>query len=110
MRRLFAENLAVGVSWKALKDLFLGRFKVLHADVVHVGQPEAFGILEFQSRIHARDACILFNGVLLEEQPIRLRQDRGEFDDLKALPPPLQFAVAGCKARRVEEAAKGVQR
>lgn len=65
LRRLYAENLAIGVDWKALKDLL--------------------------TRIDAVEACSHFNRALLQDAPIRLRQDQGQFDCLRACPPPLQF-------------------
>lgn len=40
--------------------------------------------MEFNSRLEALEACMQFNGVLLDGRPIRLRQDRGEFDELRA--------------------------
>jgi len=81
--RLFAENLAPSVDWRQLKDMFKGYHNVLYADVVHVGA-ESFGIIEFQTRVDAMEACMEFNGVLIEDMAIRLRQDRGEFHELRA--------------------------
>lgn len=86
LRRLFAENLALGVHWMKLKELFRGRFDVLYAAVLDVVRDdEAYGILLFETHQHALKACWEFNGVLLENRPVRLRRDRGEFDELRAL-------------------------
>jgi len=103
-RRLFAEELPTGMDWKVLKDLFLGRFKVLYTDVVHVTKDRVYGIIKFQSRTDALEACLQFNGVLpgkeaLGEKAIRLGQDQGDFDMLKAIPPTLELWGPGRKAR-----------
>lgn len=84
VRRLFAENLAPSVKWRTLKELFTGYFEVDFADVV---KPEddgdMCGVIEFKTRMDALEACMQFNGVLLEGKSVRLRQDRGEFKELR---------------------------
>jgi len=93
-RRLLAENLAPTVTWRGLKAFFAGYFELDYCDVVNTkgdidqangakDSSEIYGILEFQSRADALEACMQFNGVLLEDYAIRLRQDRGEFDELR---------------------------
>jgi len=81
-RRLFAENLALGLNWRQLKDFFRG-YGVVHADVIEI-ENEAFGIVEFETRADASEACMQFNGVILEGKAARLRQDRGEFEAMWA--------------------------
>jgi RNA recognition motif-containing protein len=81
-RRLFAENLALGLNWRQLKDFFTG-YGVNYADVIEI-ENEAFGIVEFESRALASEACMQFNGVILEGKAARLRQDRGEFEAMRA--------------------------
>lgn len=82
-RRLFAENLAPSVKWQQLKDFFKGYFETYFADVINFGDDESYGIVEFKSRQDALEACMQFNGVMLADRPVRLRQDRGEFDELR---------------------------
>mmetsp|Transcript_49479 Transcript_49479/g.99688 ORF Transcript_49479/g.99688 Transcript_49479/m.99688 type:complete len:200 (-) Transcript_49479:6-605(-) len=71
------------MDWKQIKDLFKGYFDVAYADVLDAGA-ECFGIIEFRTRTDALEACMQFNGVMLGDQPVRLRQDRGEFNELRA--------------------------
>ena len=99
-RRLFAEHLALGLEWMKLKRLFRGRYKVIYADVVEfMEDEEAYGIIEFGTSADALKACRQFNGVLLENKTVRLRQDRGEFLELKALKMQLGKAPkASCAA------------
>ncbi|CAE8720175.1 unnamed protein product, partial [Polarella glacialis] len=66
------------------EDLFKGFFEVAYAGVIEVSSGESYGIVEFLSRSDALEACMQFNGVLLDEEPVRLRQDRGEFAELKS--------------------------
>lgn len=99
-RSLFAENLAVGLGWKALKDHFRGRYKVLYADVVDCPEDnEAYGIIVFPKRQDALEACLHINGSLIQEKPIRLRRDNGDFDDLKALMADPDLKVRPSRAR-----------
>jgi len=102
VRRLFAENLPPDTDWKKLKDLFQEYVVVAYADVVDVGDDEGYGILEFETRTDALEACMQFNGVLLDGRPVRLRQDRGEFADLKSR--------AGKKRKRKDAAPGGAVR
>lgn len=83
-RRLFCENLSPNVTWRQVKDFFSGYFDLEYADVVQAGGSDAYGVVEFKSRIDALEACMQFNGVLLDGRPIRLRQDRGEFEELRS--------------------------
>ena len=93
------------MKWQSLKDLFQGRFKIRFADVVHIRQDnEAYGIVEFHTELDALKACRQFNGVLLNDRPIRLREDRGEFDELQEMSqrpaaPPLLNRASNVKAR-----------
>lgn len=82
-RRLMAENLSSSVDWKALKDFFRSRFRVEYADVLE-NDDGVFGVVEFSTRQEAMEACMELNGADLEGKPIRLRQDRGEFKDMRS--------------------------
>ena len=83
--RLFAEHLALDVTRDALLDLFAGRYNVIYTDFVAIAENnEAYGIIEFETLQDTLEACHQFGGVLIGDKPIRLRQDRGEFDELKA--------------------------
>jgi len=55
----------------------------MYADVIEI-ENEAFGIVEFETRADASEACMQFNGVILEGKAARLRQDRGEFEAMRA--------------------------
>jgi len=82
-RRLFCENLPPNISWQRLKDFFSEHFQPDYTDVVRVDSETAFGVVEFKSRSDALEACMQLNGVEFDERPVRLRQDRGEFDELR---------------------------
>eukprot|EP00927_Polykrikos_kofoidii_P005171 TRINITY_DN1205_c0_g1_i1.p1 TRINITY_DN1205_c0_g1~~TRINITY_DN1205_c0_g1_i1.p1 ORF type:complete len:532 (-),score=101.51 TRINITY_DN1205_c0_g1_i1:96-1691(-) len=82
--RLFCENLSPTVTWKQLKEFFQGYVNLEYANVVDTGGAHAYGVVEFASRADALEACMTFNGLLLEGRPIRLRQDRGEFENLRS--------------------------
>jgi len=82
-RRLFCENLPTNLSWMKLKDFFRSHFDPEYTDVVALNNEEIYGVVEFRSREEALEACMTFNGVLLDGKPIRLRQDRGEFEELR---------------------------
>ncbi len=59
----------------------------MHDKVVHFLDrlvPAAHGVIEFPTRGHALEANLQFNGVLLLGETVRLRADRGEFDELVA--------------------------
>lgn len=95
-RRLFCENLAPNVTWQQLKDFFRNNFTIAFANVIDGEDSVRYGVVEFNTRADALEACMAFNGVLLEGEPIRLRQDRGEFQELQAA------AKAGGKRSRPE--------
>lgn len=82
-RRLFVEDVAASVDWRALKRLVVGQnYDVVYAGVLHI-KGQGYGMIEFKTRADAMDACLRLNGALLDGLPIRLRQDRSEFDELR---------------------------
>lgn len=83
-RRLLCENLAPTVTWKSLKDFFRNLVVPQFTDIVESDDGATYGVVEFSSRTDALEACMQLNGELLEGEPIRLRQDRGEFNELRA--------------------------
>jgi len=81
-RRLFVEDLSSTVRWQDLKDLLVSQwYPVIYVGVLHF-EGNGFGIIEFKERFDAMEACIKLSGALLHGMPLRLRQDRGEFDNL----------------------------
>ena len=56
--RCYVGNLAYGVGWQDLKDLFRSVGRVVHADVMQEdnGRSKGYGIVEFESRAEVRPA------------------------------------------------------
>lgn len=68
--------------WQDLKDLVVGQlYPVIYAGVLHY-EGHGFGLIEFKEPLDAMEACLKLSGALLHGMPLRLRQDRGEFDNL----------------------------
>mmetsp|Transcript_27990 Transcript_27990/g.43648 ORF Transcript_27990/g.43648 Transcript_27990/m.43648 type:complete len:554 (-) Transcript_27990:71-1732(-) len=84
-RRLFCEGLAPSVTWKTLKDFFRSFVVPAYTSVEHLDDGAKCGVVEFSTRADALEACMQFNGCLLDGEPVRLRQDRGEFKELRTL-------------------------
>ena len=86
-RRLFVEGLSSTVTPQVLmRHVTDHNFEVAYVDIVRT-EDASFGIIEFKTRLDALEACIMLSGSVIDKddvQPIRLRQDRSEFDDMKA--------------------------
>ena len=87
LRRLFVEGLSSTVTLQALKRHVADQnFEVVYVDIVR-SEEASFGIIEFKTRLHALEACMMLSGSMIDKddaQPIWLRQDRSEFDEIKA--------------------------